>query len=74
MEEWASALSALCERSQPALRLLLAFLTCDSRITLSASMALFGQEDDCLCLHACEDHDWIVTAYLANNELVSSPS
>ena len=68
LEEWGSALSALCERSHAALRFLLAFLWAEQRITAAASQALFGSELDCLAL--AEGPEYLIQSYLSNNELV----
>lgn len=70
MEQWASALSAVGERSQPTLRFLLGFLTGDNRITQTVSASLFGCEEDCLCL--ADDNDYLVINYLTATEIVSS--
>ena len=70
MEQWASALSALGERSQPALRFLLGFLTGDSRITQTVSASLFGCQEDCLCL--ADDCEYLVVGHLCGTEFVSS--
>ena len=70
MEQWASALSALGERSQGALRFLLGVLTEDSRITQTVSASLFGCEEDCLCL--ADVSDYLVANYLTATEIVSS--
>ena len=69
MEQWASALSALGERSQPALRFLMGFLTGDVRITQTISASLFGCEGDCLCL--ADAYDYLVINYLTATEIVS---
>ena len=70
MEQWASALSALGERSQAALRFLLGFLTGDTRITQTVSASLFGGEEDSLCL--ADDFDYLVVNYLTGTEIVRS--
>ena len=70
MEQWASALSALGERSQPALRFLLGFLTGDNRITQTVSASLFGCEEDCLCL--ADDYEYLVVGHLCGTEFVSN--
>ncbi len=70
MEQWASALSALGERSQPALRFLLGFLTRDPHITQTVSASLFGYEEDCLYL--ADDVNYLVVNYLITNEIVRS--
>ncbi|CAL5220075.1 g2026 [Coccomyxa viridis] len=67
MEQWASALSALGERSQGALRFLLGVLTEDSRITQTVSASLFGCEEDCLCL--ADVSDYLVANYLTATEI-----
>lgn len=71
LEDWASALSALAERSQLALRYLLAFLTSDVRVTQTASKSFFDCEEDCLCL--ADENDYLVVNYLSRNEHVSNP-
>ena len=68
MEDWASALSALCERSQLALRYALAFLTADAKTTAGTAAHLFNCEEDALCLSP--EHDYLVVNYLACNEQV----
>ena len=68
MEDWASALSALCERSQLALRYALAFLTADAKTTAGTAVHLFNCEEDALCLSP--EYDYLVVNYLACNEQV----
>ena len=72
LEEWGSALCALCERSPAALRFLLAFLWAEKRITAAASQALFGSEHDCLAL--AEEPEYLIQSYLSNIELVHHPT
>jgi hypothetical protein len=71
MQDWASALSALCERSQLALRYALAFLTADAKTTAGTAAHLFNCEEDALCLSP--EHDYLVVNYLACNEQVGPP-